>query len=71
MHPVSGISVGGKSLRMARLVQAKRKATVTQITMFYNSGMQKSISEHNTLNREVNGLQQQKINKSKNKSRAY
>lgn len=31
--------------RMARLVQADRKATVTEITMRYNSGVQKSISE--------------------------
>ena len=31
--------------RRARLVEADRKVTVTQITTRYNSGMQKSISE--------------------------
>ena len=46
--------------RMARLVQADRKATVTQITTRYNRGLQKSISEHNTSNLEADGLQQQK-----------
>ncbi|KAF7643371.1 hypothetical protein LDENG_00240420 [Lucifuga dentata] len=34
--------------RMARLVQADRKATVTQINTHYNQGMQKTISEHTT-----------------------
>ncbi|KAK7136638.1 hypothetical protein R3I93_016855 [Phoxinus phoxinus] len=34
--------------RMARLVQADRKATVTQITTRYNQGVQKSISERTT-----------------------
>ena len=34
--------------RVARLVRADRKATVTQITTRYNRGMQKSISEHTT-----------------------
>ena len=34
--------------RMARLVRADRKATVTQITTRYNRGMQKSISECTT-----------------------
>ncbi|GAA6099975.1 uncharacterized protein LOC103908774, partial [Tachysurus ichikawai] len=34
--------------RMARLVRADRKATVTQITTNYNRGMQKSISECTT-----------------------
>ena len=34
--------------RRARLVKADRKVTVTQITTHYNSGMQKSISEHTT-----------------------
>uniref|UniRef100_A0A3B3CGX4 Transposase Tc1-like domain-containing protein n=1 Tax=Oryzias melastigma TaxID=30732 RepID=A0A3B3CGX4_ORYME len=34
--------------RMARLVQADRKATVTQITTRYNRGLQKSISERTT-----------------------
>ena len=33
--------------RRARLVKATRKVTITQITTHYNSGMQKSISEHN------------------------
>ena len=33
---------------MARLVEADRKVTVTQITTDYNSGMQKSISENLT-----------------------
>ena len=33
---------------MARLVQADRKPTVTEITMCFNSDMQKSISEHTT-----------------------
>ena len=32
--------------RRARLVKADRKVTVTHITTHYNSGMQKSISEH-------------------------
>ena len=30
------------------LVEADRKVTVTQITMHYNSGMQKSMYEHTT-----------------------
>ena len=34
--------------RRARLVEAGSKATVMQITTHYNSGMQKSISEHTT-----------------------
>ena len=34
--------------RRARLVEADRKVTVMQITMNYNSGMQKSITEHTT-----------------------
>ena len=34
--------------KRARLVKADRKLTVTQITTHYNSGMQKSISEHRT-----------------------
>ena len=34
--------------RRARLVKADRKVTVTQISTHYNSGMQKSISEHTT-----------------------
>ena len=34
--------------RRASLVKADRKVTVTQITTHYNSGMQKSISEHTT-----------------------
>ena len=34
--------------RMARLVQADRKAAVTQITTRYNRGMQKSIYERTT-----------------------
>jgi len=34
--------------RMARLVPADRKATVTQISTRYNRAMQKSISEHTT-----------------------
>ena len=52
-HPVSSSSVGRNSVvnergqrRRARLVKADRKVTVTQITTHYNSGMQKSISEH-------------------------
>ena len=52
-HPVSSSSVGKKHLvnergqrRRARQVAADRKVTVTQITMHYNSGMQKSTSEH-------------------------
>ena len=32
--------------RMARLAEADRKVKVKQITTHYNSGMQKSISEH-------------------------
>ena len=35
--------------RRARLVEADRKVTGIQITMHYNSGMQKSISDHTTL----------------------
>ena len=31
-------------------VEANRKVTVTQITTHYNSGMQKSISEHTVSN---------------------
>ena len=34
--------------RRARLVDADRKVTVTEITTHYNSGMQKSIFEHRT-----------------------
>ena len=34
--------------RRARLLRADRKETVTQITTHYNSGVQKSISEHTT-----------------------
>ena len=34
--------------RMARLVRADRKTTITQITTCYNRGMQKNISEHTT-----------------------
>lgn len=33
---------------MTRLVQTDRKATVTQITTRYKSGMQQTISEHTT-----------------------
>ena len=51
--------------RMTWLVQADKKATVTPITTHYNNGMHKSISEYNTLNLEVDGLEQQKTNKSK------
>ena len=54
-HPVSSSSAGQKCLvnergqrRRARLVKADRKVTVMQITTHYNSGMQKSISEHTT-----------------------
>ena len=36
--------------RRARLVKADRTVTVTQTTAHYNSGMQKSISEHNVSN---------------------
>ena len=51
-HPVSSRSAGENALWMrgqlsrARLVKADRKGTVMQITMHYNSGKQKSISEH-------------------------
>lgn len=50
--------------RMARLVRADRKATVTQITTRYNRGMQ-TLNKwhnkwHNTSNLEADGLQQQK-----------
>ena len=31
---------------MAKLVQADKKVTATQITMCYNSGVQKNISDH-------------------------
>ncbi len=34
--------------RMSRLVRDDRKATVTQITIRYNQGMQNTISEHTT-----------------------
>ena len=37
-----------RNIKKPRLVEADRKVTVTQITMHYNSGMQKSISEHTT-----------------------
>ena len=42
-HAVCGSYVGKKAL-LIRLIQA----TVTEITMHYSSGMQKSISEHTT-----------------------
>ena len=45
-HPVSSRSVGRGQRRRARLVKADRKVTETQITTRYNSGVQKSISEH-------------------------
>ena len=51
-HPVSSSSVCKNTVnergqrRRARLVKADRKVTVTQITTHYNSGVQKSISEH-------------------------
>ena len=52
--------------RMARLAKADRKVTVTQITTHYNSGMQKSISEHTMRQTsEVDRLQWQKTNKPK------
>lgn len=51
-HPVSGSSAGGDGedggqRRMSRLVQlpTDKNSTVTQITMLYNCGEQKSISE--------------------------
>ena len=56
-YPVSSSSAGNNvslmrevrgQRRRARLVQADRKVTVTQITTHYNSGMQKSIPEHTT-----------------------
>ena len=51
---MSGSSVAKNALlmwdqrRMPWLVQAGKKATVSQITTCYNSGMQKSVSEHTT-----------------------
>ena len=53
---------------MAKLVQDDRKVTVTQITMHYNSGMQKRISEetlHQTL--KWMGYSSRKLQKSVNK----
>ena len=55
-HPVSSSYLGRNALlinergqkRRARLVEAERMVTVMQITTHYNSGMQKSISEHTT-----------------------
>ena len=46
-------------VRRARLVKTDRDVTVTQITTHYNSGVQKSISEHATqhTNLEVDRLQ--------------
>jgi len=46
--------------RMARLLQADRKATVTQMTTRYNQGLQKSISEHTTCRTLKQKLQQQR-----------
>ena len=59
---MSSSSVGKNVLIMteARVAEADRKVTVTQITTHYNSGKQMTISEH-----RVNRLQQQKTNKSK------
>ena len=54
-NPVSSSYVGKNALimkgqrRRARLVEADQRPTVTQITTHYNSGMQKSISEHNNM----------------------
>ncbi len=46
---------------MGRLVRDDRKATVTQITIRYNQGMQNTISERTThSNPEADGLQQLK-----------
>ncbi len=39
--------------RKARLARADRKATVTQITTLYNQGMQKSISELTTYQKQL------------------
>ncbi len=52
-NTVSGSALGENALlsdqrRMARLVRADRKATVTQITARYSRGMQKTISERTT-----------------------
>jgi len=44
--------------RMARLVRADRKATVTQITIRYSRGLQKRISKLTNL--EADGLRLQK-----------
>jgi len=44
--------------RMGRLIQADRRATLTEITTRYNQGMQESICEIHNL--EADGLQQQK-----------
>jgi len=43
---------------MGRLIQADRRATLTEITTRYNQGMQESICEIHNL--EADGLQQQK-----------
>ena len=40
--------VNKRGQRRARLIEVDRKVTVMQITTHYNSGMQKSISEHTT-----------------------
>ena len=41
--------------RRGRLVEADRKMTVRQITMHYNSGTQKSISEHTECIKPLSG----------------
>ena len=54
--------------KRARLVEADRKVTVTQIPTHYNSGMQKSISEHTTRQTfKWIGYSSRRLNKSKNK----
>lgn len=45
--------------RIARLVQAYWKGTVTQIIFFYNHGEEKNISDCTMTNLEADGLNQQ------------
>jgi len=53
-HPVCGSPVDENALlmlevkRMGRLIQADRRATLTEITIRYNLGMQQSICEATT-----------------------
>ena len=56
--------------RRARLVNADRKVTVTQITTYYSSGMQKRISEH-TMHQTYKWIGYSRPISLKNKSNKY